>query len=1855
MSIFYLHQRAIRTLVLSSLFILFGLDVQAQSFNIDDHDGTIVRTCEGLFYDSGGGARSYRSGENYAVTFCPEQGTTGKLVRLFFLEVDIRGIASVDKICFFDGNSVNSPSLGCINEALDQGENYEVSASDDSPTGCLTVTFVSGFLPTSRDGWQARIVCIDKCPKIESRLVMSEPAIDANGFINVCPNQEISFFGAAEFPTDFDRADAAEFSWYFGDDKKADVIDARHSYEESGGYKVQLSVVDPMTGCTNLNDIDVRVRVSPKPNFELASELTQPVCAGDTVSLSAAVDDGLSAASILVKPDTSAFLPSIVRSDSLALPDGEGNAYESTIFFDNFAANSTFQDSSDLISVCVNMEHSWARDLKISLRCPTGKEVILHNFWGQTGNRIRIGTPNEGDNTVPVPGVGANYCWTPLATNGTWIEYSDVNSPTSPLNLPSGDYLPYQNFNEFVGCPLNGQWTIEVEDLWAVDNGYIFNWQLNFDTQLYAETDPFSPTITAFEWEMQDNLIYHSQDSIASVPVNAGGNVYNFQITDEYGCVFDTLATVPILPITHPDCYNCLDYERPFTLIPDTTICNGDVLELGEGQTVLYDTIRFVNMQIYDDLGHDNHPPTNPYESIIDINNMFPEAIVDPTTEIAQICLTLQASEAEFISDYDIALQAPSGEMLQLVQFQLFVDVGNELLQTCFTPSATTRVDNGTPPFTGEFAPMGDWADLTGAMKNGAWKLVLADRVMGRQLTTLKDWSITFVSENSISYSWTASSELSCDDCPSPSVTPPASDAFILRTRDNFNCNYRDTINVVNIGDFEAPELICTVLEDDELLRIDWTPQAGIDDYEISINGSDFEIPNFNFFSHNVAGLDINEEITVAVRAALENVPENLNCDIPTTETTCIYNACAFKVSFTDPPSAVSCPGDSDGTASVEVSEGIAPFAFVLDGVEIQNSNLTTASFEGLAVGEHQLVVADGDACFDTLMFMIEEPLPIDIAPIVTNVSCNAGEDAMIDLTTTGGTGAYTYAWSDASSDSLLTNITADTYSVTITDENNCQSSLEIEVTEPDMLVIDLSSTTASCFNTTDGTATAIVSGGTGAYTYAWSNSETSDIITDLIPATYTLSVTDENNCLTTGEIEVTAPDAVVIDSIQQIAVDCNGSSTGTAIVRISGGTEPYVYQWSDDLGQTSESAQFLTAGMYSVTVTDANNCSNEASIEVTEPEAITVAFDASNVNCNAGEDGTAMAMPSGGIEPYEYLWNDPKAQSTQTAVELGAGTYSVVVTDANNCTLESEVLITEPETALAATITQTFTSCYGEANSQSTVEASGGTGEYTYLWSDGQIKDTATNLDTLSYEVTITDENGCAFTSSIVIDDFEPFDININASTPSCSGDSDGALGATVIVGGTGDDYEYAWDTEPAQSGFFIEGIAGGRTYTLTVTDSQGCEGIESFPLPDPNPVTLELASSDVLCTDGSTGAVSVVNVTGGNPFEGYSIQWGENAASSTQDSVTNLPIGTYSVTATDVAGCFGVAEITIAQPNSLATSFDVINNGCNNAVAGEITAVVSGGVGDYDLNWSTGSNENTITGLSSGTYTLTITDANGCELVSTAMVEQPSFIDAQATIASSIQCAGNNDGRIALAPIGGTPPYEYSLDGEDYSSSSQFIGLGAGFYDIFIRDANGCVQNTTVELQDPPPFSVFISPREDVVEIATGDSLRIFVNSINATGIVDWEWTPSFGEGSISCTTCSDPVIRPETTIYYELYGIDENGCEATDQIQIRVRRDERVLLVPTGFSPNDDGENDVLLVHSKETALVRYFRLYDRWGELLYEMTDFPANDDTIGWDGMFRNKEMPTGSYIWTAEVEYADGMIEVFRGSTTLIR
>jgi gliding motility-associated-like protein len=1276
--------------------------------------------------------------------------------------------------------------------------------------------------------------------------------------------------------------------------------------------------------------------------------------------------------------------------------------------------------------------------------------------------------------------------------------------------------------------------------------------------------------------------------------------------------------------------------------VPDEIICEGESTVLDASTNIPTEApVTFESYPSYP-FGFFNHPPANPYLASIDVNSVNPMTLTDPVSQLESVCIDIAT---DWNADLNIFLRAPNGTQIEL-------STGNgggfdNYTNTCFSPTATIPITAGTAPFTGTFLPEGSFNDLIGTDINGQWSIVVTDAFGINDIGEFISWSITFVSTNEVAYTWTPSAGLSCDDCPDPTAMPATTTEYIINSLDSYGCAYADTITVGVVSDIAAPEIVCRVLVDDEM-NFRWDQVGGFTEYEINVTVNGIATGWFGPISsleYDVTGLSNNDEVTIEVRVYLPGSP--VGCPIEVGIQTCVYSVCEMEGTLVNTTDA-SCFGEMDGTVAVTADLGEEPYSFFIDGDPVASP---AGNFAGLSAGDHFVAIEDFVGCVDTVFFTINQPDEVVADAIVSAaINCFNADDGVLVASATGGSGTFTYTWDidPGNPAPSLSDIGPGTYTVTATDSQNCSATATVTITEPDSLEVTLQPADAICFGSADGSITSSITGGTGSYTFAWNTAATTPDLQDIVAGDYCLSVTDANGCMTVACATVSAPETVTVDAITATPALCQGENTGTATVVASGGTGPgtYTYLWNDPLGQITETATSLLAGDYEVTVIDANGCTTTAQVTVAEPAVIDITPTLTDVLCFGEATGSIELAVSGGVEPYDFDWSNN--DNTATINTLEAGIYNLTLTDANGCMLELDYTIGEPAAPLTVDLQQTYEACFGQPDAEITATANGGTGAYNFTWSDGQDGFVAMGLDTVPIMLTVTDENGCTVEASITPEDLDPVVANVIPNFPSCFGLADGRLGVNDIAGGAGvvlDDFTFDWSN--GQSGPVAQNLAGDQSYVVTVTDFQGCQTVVSTFLPQPDPITFDTDSTAVLCFDGADGTASIINIAGSNPD--YTVQWDNNANNQIGTTATDLEAGTYSATITDALGCEASTTIAVIEPTPLEIQLAGTDNLCFGGTEAQISAVGNGGIGAYTFSWSTGDVSSKVAGLTAGTYEVTLTDDNGCTLVESYDLIDPDPILAVLT-PENIACSGGRDGRIEVAVEGGTPPYRYSLDNDNFNGASTIVGLTAGIYDIFIEDANGCIFTDRTELEEPPTFVVDGGGDET---ITLGDSIQLNAMSVNAQGEVSYIWSaPYFG--TLSCNECPDPWVNTQNTISYELYGIDSLGCEATDRLTVFVEK-PRVVVVPTGFSPNGDNTNDRLLVHGLEGTRILKFQIFDRWGEMLYEDGGFEVNDDAFGWDGTFRNEPMSSGVYLWYVEAEYIDGNTAIFRGQTTLIR
>lgn len=827
----------------------------------------------------------------------------------------------------------------------------------------------------------------------------------------------------------------------------------------------------------------------------------------------------------------------------------------------------------------------------------------------------------------------------------------------------------------------------------------------------------------------------------------------------------------------------------------------------------------------------------------------------------------------------------------------------------------------------------------------------------------------------------------------------------------------------------------------------------------------------------------------------------------------------------------VSCNGGNNGSAVASATLGIAPYTYTW-----MPGGQTGANATNLSAGTYTVTVTDINGCTDTTTVAITQPplLTLTAGP-VTNVSCNGSSNGSASVTASGGTAPYKYVWTpNVSSTNSASNLSAGVYSVTVTDANSCSTSTTLTVTQPTALSVVSSSVPVTCNGGNNGSVTVSASGGTPSYQYTWSpNVSTTGTTNNLTAGIYTVTVTDGHGCSLTVPVTVTQPTPILVTIASHHNVTCKGDNNGSAVASASGGTPSYNFVWSN--GQKGVSSTSLTAGTYTCTVTDANGCTGNASIVIGEPPQLVITTIVSNVHCNGGSDGTAIASTTGGTSPYTYSWNTSPAQTTPTANNLIAGTYIVTATDSNGCNIKDTITITQPPVLSATMGPVTNVSCNGGSNGSAVVNVTGGTSPYKYSWSpSGGNGSVASNLTAGAYIVTITDANSCTATASATI--IQPLLLTTNlvsVTNVSCYGGNNGS--ATINATGGTAPYKYAWSPN-ISSTYFANNIKAG-TYTVTVTDANNCSSNITVIVTQPTALTSALVSvTDVSCYNGNNGSI-VTSATGGTPP--YSFTWSPSVSNSGL-SATNLGAGSYTITVTDANGCSTAMQSIVRQPLPINIISSTIMPKCNGQQNGSATIAVSGGTPTYSYIWNTAPAQFSFTAdnLGAGIYVVTVTDTHGCIKTDTVTVKQPPVLTGTIIAVKNDLCYGDSNGSATVYTTGGTMPYSFIWNTAPPQTGYTASGLKAGTYLINVTDANGCPSNNTVTITQPAPV---VTQATGPDSICSGTTVTIMATANGGNGTYSYQW--STGTGSIATQN-----VTPDSSTTYTVTATDGNGCKGT-----------------------------------------------------------------------------------------------------------
>lgn len=755
-----------------------------------------------------------------------------------------------------------------------------------------------------------------------------------------------------------------------------------------------------------------------------------------------------------------------------------------------------------------------------------------------------------------------------------------------------------------------------------------------------------------------------------------------------------------------------------------------------------------------------------------------------------------------------------------------------------------------------------------------------------------------------------------------------------------------------------------------------------------------------------------------------------------------------------------TCSGLSNGSIDLTVYGNTAPYQYNW------SNGSTNQDLYNIPAGNYSVTVSDASYCNYYLNNVIVSEIPPAIVSATsTDASCGVS-DGSVTATIVGAKAGdlYFYLWDDPnhSTTAIVNNLAAGIYNVTVTTDLGCLSYGSAIVNNFGAPYLIPYYTNILCHGNHTGTASVNAQGGIPPFTYHWSNYDTTNVSDSLFAGIYTVTVTDLAGCQSIQTFDITEPPAFNVFLNKQNVPCSNYTGGGSMWVTAEGGVPNYTYLWSN--AESTSGIYDVTAGIYSVTVSDANSCTVILSDTVFDAVPIVIDSVVTDPVCAGGWSGSIDITVSGGNPPYSYNWSGPGLYSYNEDVSgLSAGTFSVNVYDNQSCYVYASFTLSDPPSmSVSEVITDVM--CSGDSTGAIDITVQNGNAPYTYEWSymsgvnkqvnvvenplfSGIIstQEDLTNVPAGSYYLSVTDVLGCIISSSFYLNENQPINISFYPTDPHCNM-SDGS----IIANANGGIYPYTYYWLNGDTTSITDSIPAGQ-YSVTVTDSLGCNINSSVALSNIGGPTLSFASYDASCYGYSDGSANVV-------VQGLasSILWSNNT---TNDTISGVLAGIYYAEVTDLNGCVAIGSVNVYQPDSLSINVYAMNPTCNGDTNGYISANGSGGSWEYSFLWSNDSSLSYMSNLVAGTYVVTMTDAmnSGCSKVASVILTEPPPIVINGITATDVTCYGFYDGTITIDASAGSETLEYG-DGEmGYYPQNTFTGLSGSTYNYGIRIASG------------------------------------------------------------------------------------------------------------------------------------------------------------------------------------------------------
>lgn len=600
----------LRFLAVPTLFSLLSLNASAQdTYPISDEVTITDVSCASsvIITDSDADDGNYLPNESYQITICVEDVSLspGQIIISPELNGDVWDVDENSSLFIYDGEGTGGDLLGEFNSV-----SHPAGVNVSGQEGCLTLVFTSGESSTG-EGFTANFACFQPLQPFNFEIT-SIPELGTFEplpleTINICFGDSIIVGLDTSYPLSdaggngYEQSDETSyFRYLMGDGTTYEgfgLTDITHTYETAFGYQVTVIVQD-VSG--RIETEQFFVLIAPRPDFSNIA-INDTLCIGEQTTITGGIFE---TDTVGVDPTTSAILGGGILGEQLYLPDGNDENYETTITIDEFDDDQVIENVSDIINFCVNIEHSYLGDLEMMLTCPDGTSINIFNSYtgdglfpdGFGGGGTFLG--DAFDQNIGNPGIGFDYCFAMDAEFGTMADEFDAGNTVEVSTFSAGDamapgtYLPEESFEEFIGCPINGDWTLTIRDNLGVDDGFVFNWSIYFDPNINPSTVYYSPDIIDAYWEENEDIVVNEGTSIVVEPSQEGNNSFTFFAEDEFGCLHDTTIQIYVRPF--PTLVDATACDLTHTLAPTNTPGGGEWEVLSapnENATVTYDFI----------------------------------------------------------------------------------------------------------------------------------------------------------------------------------------------------------------------------------------------------------------------------------------------------------------------------------------------------------------------------------------------------------------------------------------------------------------------------------------------------------------------------------------------------------------------------------------------------------------------------------------------------------------------------------------------------------------------------------------------------------------------------------------------------------------------------------------------------------------------------------------------------------------------------------------------------------------------------------------------------------------------------------------------------------------------------------------------------------------------------------------------------------------------------------------------------------------------------------------------------------------------------------------------------------------